>query len=97
VANSWTRYNLIQDEDRVLGVGLGYVMAGDRRGAYNAPLKLDGYSRWDLGFFGRLNAWEMNTYVENIFNVRYETGSIDQYQIYPGAPTNFRFQLGVVY
>jgi iron complex outermembrane recepter protein len=97
VANTRTRYNLILDDDRTFGVGLGYIMVGDRRGDYNTPLRLDGYNRWELGVFGRPGAWEMNTYVENVFNIRYETGSLDQYQIHPGAPTNVRFQLGVLF
>lgn len=93
--NAWTRYNFIQNNRSTLGLGLGYVYVGDRRGDYTTPLRLPSYSRWDLGVFGQYRRWDMTAYVENIFDVRYETGSIDQYQVYPGAPANFRLQLGV--
>ena len=93
--NTWTRYNLIQERDRTVGVALGHVFVGDRRGDYGSPLVLPSYHRWDLGFYGTLRRWELSTYVENIFSTRYETGSLDQYQVYPGAPANFRTQLSV--
>ena len=61
----------------------GFVYVGKRRGDYATPLSLPSYGRRDL-----------SAYIENQFNARYETGSINQYQVYPGAPTNFRLQLG---
>ena len=97
VGNAWTRYNFVQTQQSTLGVGLGYVYVGERRGDYTTPLRLAAYDRWDLGLFGRYGRWDMTAYVENIFDVRYETGSIDQYQVYPGAPVNFRFQLGATF
>jgi iron complex outermembrane receptor protein len=93
-ANIWNRYNFIQERDRTLGAGLGWVYVGERRGDYTSPLELQPYSRWDAGVYGRLRRWDMSAYVENIFDVRYETGSINQYQVYPGAPVNFRFTVG---
>jgi hypothetical protein len=33
-------------------------------------------------------------YFENIFDARYYTGSISQFQVYPGAPFSVRAQLG---
>jgi iron complex outermembrane receptor protein len=95
--NVWNRYNLIQERDRTFGLGLGYVYVGDRRGDYTTPLVLPSYSRWDMGVYGRYRRLDMTAYIENIFDVRYSTGSINQYQVYPGAPTNFRLQMGVTF
>ena len=78
-------------------MGLGYVYVGERRGDYATPLRLPSYSRWDAGFFGQYGRWDMTAYIENILDVRYETGSISQYQVYPGAPANFRLQIGVMF
>jgi iron complex outermembrane recepter protein len=94
LANAWTRYNVIQDCEKTLGVGLGWVYVGDRRGDYDTPLVLPSYNRWDAGVFGQWGRWNMSTYVENVFDIQYATGSIDQYQVYPGAPVNFRMQIG---
>ncbi len=92
--NIWTRYDFIQEADSTLGLGLGYVYVGERRGDYTTPLRLPSYSRWDLGIYGQRGRWDLAAYVENVFNVRYETGATNQYQVYPGAPANFRLQLG---
>jgi iron complex outermembrane receptor protein len=97
VGNAWTRYNFIQGPRATLGVGLGYVYVGERRGDYTTPLRLQSYDRWDVGLFGHYGRWDLNAYVENVLDVRYETGSINQYQVYPGAPINFRFQLGATF
>jgi iron complex outermembrane receptor protein len=95
--NLWTRYNFIQSRQSVLGLGLGYVYVGERRGDYSTPLRLPSYSRWDLGLFGQYRRWNLNAYVENLFDVRYETGAANQYQVYPGAPVNFRLQIGATF
>lgn len=97
LANSWTRYNLIQNQDRIVGLGLGYVYVGDRRGDYNTPLVLPSYGRWDVGVFSSVGRWNLDAYVENIFDTRYSVGSVDQFNVMPGAPANFRFQLGATF
>jgi iron complex outermembrane receptor protein len=97
LANAWTRYNFVQERDRTFGAALGWVYVGERRGDYGSPLMLDSYNRWDLGLFGRVGRFDSQAYLENIFNARYETGSISQYQVFPGAPVNFRLQAGIVF
>jgi iron complex outermembrane receptor protein len=97
LANSWTRYNFIQERDRVVGAALGWVYVGERRGDYGSPLRLDSYNRWDIGVFGRFGRFDSSAYLENIFNARYETGSISQYQVFPGAPVNFRIMAGITW
>lgn len=91
--NIWTRYNLIADDCRTLGVGLGMVSVGDRSGDYFSPLVLPSYTRWDAGLFYRYKRLDMNLYVENLFGAVYYTSSINQFEVFPGAPTTFKGQL----
>lgn len=97
-ANAWTRYNFIQNRDRVIGAGLGTTYVGDRRGDYGgfsgSPLVLPSYTRWDAGLFASVGRWDANMYVENLFNEYYQTSSISQLQVFNGNPTTFRFYLG---
>jgi len=95
--NVWTRYNFVQNRNTTLGVGLGWVHVGKRRGDYLSPLVLNGYDRWDLGGYGRVGRWDLASYVENVFNARYEVGSINQFQVFPGAPANFRITAGTTF
>jgi iron complex outermembrane receptor protein len=95
--NVWTRYDLIKERNRTLGIGLGWVSVGKRRGDYTSPLVLNAYDRWDMGAYGTIGRWNLTSYIENIFNARYEVGSINQYQVFPGAPANFRIQASTTF
>jgi iron complex outermembrane receptor protein len=87
----------------VFGLGLGVVCVGDRIGGYDEPMAppgstvpgvvLPGYTRWDSGLYYRYGQFDLNAYFENIFGTRYYTGSVNQFEIYPGAPFNVRVQL----
>jgi iron complex outermembrane recepter protein len=92
-ANLWVRYNFIHEEDRTYGAALGLVHVGRRLADYNSPTELPGYTRWDAGLYYKRSFVDLGLYLENIFNLRYYVGSIDQYQIYPGAPFTVRAQL----
>ena len=83
--NIWTRYDLIANECRTLGVGLGMVCVGDRLGDYFSPLVLPSYTRWDAGFFYRYKRLDVNLFVENLFGAVYYTSSINQFEVFPGA------------
>lgn len=96
-ANIWTRYNMIQEKDRVAGIALGMVYVGERLGDYSSPLELPAYTRWDSGFFYRQGRVTGQIYWENMFNIDYVTNSISQYNIYRGAPSNMRAQISVVW
>lgn len=95
MANVWTRYNVIQDEQRTLGLALGVVYVGQRLGDFvNPPFLLPDYTRWDAGIYyvrGRLDA---SVYFENLFDTVYYTGSVNQFEVFPGAPFNVRAQIG---
>jgi hypothetical protein len=47
--------------------------------------------------FAAAGRWDILTYVENLFDVRYETGSVGQFPVFPGAPANFRVQVGTTF
>ena len=96
-ANVWARYNFIDTEYRTLGVGLGVVYVGDRLGDYYSPLVLPSYTRWDAGFYYRHNRMNLNLFVENIFDETYYASSINQFEVMPGAPINFKGQLTVTF
>ena len=96
--NLWTRYNMIQDEQKTFGFALGTVFVGERLGDYIDPalpqFYLPGYTRWDAGLYYQRGRLDTSLYFENVFDTRYYTSSISQYQIFPGAPFNVRAQVG---
>ncbi len=55
---------------------------------------LPDYTRWDAGVYYKRGRLDTSLYVENIFDTRYYTSSISQYQIMPGAPFTVRAQAG---
>ena len=89
----WTRYNLIAEDCRTLGVGLGFVYVGNRPGDYYSPLVLPSYTRWDAGVFYKFKQLDVNLFVENIFDKVYYTSSINQFEVFPGGPTTIKGQV----
>ena len=97
MANVWSRYNLLQCEHRTLGVGLGVVYVGERLGDYDSAFTLPAYTRWDAGVFYKQGRFDASMYLENLFDARYYTGSISQYEVFPGAPFNVRAQVAYTF
>lgn len=89
-ANFWTRYNLIQDDVQTFGLGLGLVYFDSRPGDLANTFTLPSYGRWDGGVFYERGALRANAYLENLFDIQYATSSIDQFQVFQGAPFNVR-------
>jgi iron complex outermembrane receptor protein len=102
-ANFWTRYNLIDDECETFGAALGLVYLGERTADIRDPLPgqvevfLPSFSRWDAGLYYRRNNLSANVYLENLFDVQYAAGSIDEFQIFQGAPFNARATISYLY
>ena len=82
-ASVWSRYNLIDDGRRTLGVGLGLTYVGERLGDYYSPLVLPSYTRCDAGLYYRRRRLDVNLFVENIFDTVSYTSSINQYEVFP--------------
>ena len=94
-ANMWTRYNFINDGCTTVGAALGLVYLGQRTSGLTAPAAppevfLPGYTRWDAGLYYRRGQFNVNVYLENLFDVQYATSSVNQNQIFQGAPFNVR-------
>lgn len=90
-ANFWTRYNIIQNDVHTFGLGLGLVYVDSRPGDLANSFDLPSYGRWDGGiFYERCNNLRASVYLENLFDVQYATSSINQYQVFQGAPFNAR-------
>ena len=99
-ANAWVRYNLVQNDCRIFGVGLGAIYVGNRVGDVlqgppftTPPFMLPSYTRWDAGLYYRQGRLDASVYFENIFNETYYTSSISQFEVFPGAPFNVKGQL----
>lgn len=97
MVNLWTRYNLIQNDAHTLGTGLGMVYVDDRVASFGGTLLLPDYTRWDAGLFYKRGWWDASLYIENLFDKGYYAGSVNDYQISPGAPLTFRGQVGVLF
>lgn len=96
-ANIWTRYNVIQNECETAGAALGWVYVGERAANLANSVELPSYNRWDAGVYYTRGRLETALYIENIFDLAYAQSSIDEFQIFPGAPANARAQIGIVY
>lgn len=103
--NIWTRYNLIDDGDRVVGFALGVVAIGERGADLQRSVLLPGYGRVDGGLFYTRGSFYASLYAENLFDQRYIASSFDEstngflpgINVTPGAPINARFNVGFVY
>ena len=93
-ANFWSRYNLIQNQQHTLGVGLGLVYADGRPGDLANTFDLPAYGRWDGGLFYTRGRFYTNAYIENIFDVNYAASSINSFQVFAGSPVNGRVLAG---
>lgn len=96
-ASCWGRYNLIQTEDRTCGVALGMVFVDERTANLSGSVELPDYTRWDCGFYATSGSLDVGVYIENLFDNNYAAGSIDEFQVFPGAPINARASVGLRY
>ena len=102
IANLWTRYNLIDDGCQTFGTALGIVYVGQRTSGLTAPavgpeVFLPGFTRWDAGLYYRRGQLNTAVYLENLFDVQYAQSSINQNQIFQGAPFNVRATVSYLY
>jgi iron complex outermembrane receptor protein len=89
-ANFWSRYDLYRDCCRTFGMALGFVYLGDRPADLENDLFLPSFGRWDAGLYYDVERWSAAVYLENLFDVQYAASSIDELQIFQGAPFNVR-------
>lgn len=101
-ANVWTRYNLMDDCCQTMGLAMGLVYVGERTSGLTAPtvgpeVFLPGFTRWDAGVYYRRGQLNTAIYLENLFDVQYATASVNENQIFQGAPLNVRATVSYLY
>lgn len=97
IVNLWSRYNVVQTEIHTLGGGLGMLYVDDRLAAFGGDVRLPDFTRWDAGVFYNRGPWDLSLYFENVFDKQYYAGSVNDFQITPGAPLSVRGQVGVTF
>jgi iron complex outermembrane receptor protein len=96
-ANLWSRFNLVQTDEQTFGAGLGLVYSDSRPGDLTNSFELPHYSRWDAGLFYNRGRFYTNLFIENLFDVNYAASSINNFQVFPGAPVNGRVLAGITF
>lgn len=95
--NLWSRYNVIQNETHVVGTALGLIYLDQRQGDLANSFNLPAYSRWDAGLYYTRGRFNGGVYMENLFDKQYAASSINQFQVFPGAPFNVRAMGQIVF
>ena len=84
----------MQCPQQTFGLALGVTGVGQRLGDFTTPaFTLPAYARWDAGVYYRRGRWNSSVYFENIFDTVYYAGSVNQFEVFPGAPFNVRAQV----
>jgi iron complex outermembrane receptor protein len=97
-ANLWTRYNLYYDDIQTFGAALGIVGVGDRASSLIPNgIELPGYTRWDGGLYYQRCRLNAIVYLENLTDEQYAQSSVNEFQIFQGAPFNVRAALNYLY
>jgi iron complex outermembrane receptor protein len=97
MVNLWTRYNVVQTCEHTLGGGVGMLYVDDRLAAFGGDMRLPDFTRWDAGLFYNRQCWDFGLYFENLFDRQYYPGSVNDFQVTPGAPFSVRGQVGVTF
>ncbi|REK24021.1 MAG: TonB-dependent siderophore receptor [Planctomycetota bacterium] len=96
-ANLWTRYDFYCDCCQTMGAALGLVYLGNRPADLENDLFLPGFTRWDAGVYYRRGQLGASVYLENLFDIQYAASSVNELQIFQGAPFNVRATLQYYY
>ena len=85
-ASLWTTYELQKGFLQGLGFGLGLTFLGDREAQIPNSITLPSYVRTDAAIFYRRDKYKIGLNIKNLFNTEYYE-SIENFSIFPGAPT----------
>jgi iron complex outermembrane receptor protein len=97
LANVWSRWDLYRDSFHRWGTALGFVYFGDRPADLENDLILPSFGRWDAGLYYQRGRWDTGVYLENLFDLQYAASSLNELQIFQGAPFNVRANVGVTF
>jgi len=92
--NLWTRYNFVQEPNRVIGMGFGMYYTGYWHISADNLYSLPGYTRFDLGFFNDYRRLKSSLYIENLTDEVYASGANGSTTVLPGAPITLRGNIG---
>lgn len=92
--NLWTRYNFVQSENRVVGMGFGMYYTDYWHISADNLYSLPGYTRFDLGFFNDYRRLKSSLYIENLTDTVYASGANGSTTVLPGAPITLRGNIG---
>ena len=95
--NLWSRYDLIANDTHTFGAALGMMYYDDRSANLTDTVTLPSFVRWDGGLYYRRGRLDALVYLENLFDEDYAISSIDEFQIFRGAPFNARAQVGLTF
>jgi len=84
----WTRYNVVQNNNRTLGFATGVVYRGERQGDIDNSYQLPDYARWDAGIYYRQGRLQFSLLAENLLDTFYIASGKSQVANIPGAPFN---------
>ncbi|MGC3968002.1 MAG: TonB-dependent receptor [Pirellulales bacterium] len=94
----WSRYNFIQNEDRVVGMGLGMYYTDDWAITSGTnQVRLPSYQRYDMGLFHDIGRWRSALFIENLLDQQYASGGNTVNLVVPGTPLSVRATLGVTF
>ena len=91
----WSRYNFIQNERHVAGIGVGMYYSDFWHISADNLYTLPSYQRYDMGFFHDFGRWRTALFIENLTDERYASGANGSTTVVPGAPINARGTIGV--
>ncbi|MBD2562258.1 MULTISPECIES: TonB-dependent siderophore receptor [Nostoc] len=80
------KYDFTEGSLRGLSLGTGLVYVGERQGDNENTFELPGYVRVDLGAAYKVNNLTFRLGIENLFDIRYASGSNNRANITQGSP-----------
>ncbi|WP_254513468.1 TonB-dependent receptor [Anatilimnocola floriformis] len=91
----WTRYNFIQESNRVVGAGFGMLYTDSWFISADNNYSLPGYTRFDMALYYDVGRWRSMLFIENLTDQRYAVSGNNSTSITPGAPITLRGTVGV--
>lgn len=93
-ANAWGLYDLPLAIPGKLSTGFGIVHTGEREATLpNYGLKLPAYTRYDLGFFYKLNDFRVALNLRNLTDEKYYE-TLENFAVQAQAPLNWSLSVG---
>jgi iron complex outermembrane receptor protein len=93
----WTTYRLDDGVLKGLRIGGGYRFVGERVPRAGSSVNLPAYTLFNALISYPIERFTISVNVDNITDQRYIIGGFSNTYVYPGAPRNFRINLGYTF